>query len=869
MTDDRSHLSSSQSLYASTSSLPNSKLCSQTYKSASQLFLTRRLQESLATLTPILTTSANPDDVPVTNGNDDSRASPNAPIAFASSNVRIKVWNLYITLLSNVVDLGPEEGRKEFGQKEWKTLVAKVRDGIIWEEIVQAGYQGLEGSVDADVVYNLGTLLLTHSASQTLNQQRLETYLSAYGQPNLDVAAHLENSPSDPRRLSRNGGTDTPKDLTARVKIIELFVLHVLPRNEEWDYATVFVQLSEVLDEERKESFLQTLNELKEEKERGVQRAAELQREKEAEMQRQIQEEEKRKTEAAAAAERLKKTNIDHKRASSEVDYGIEKTHPNGTTKSRSSKADKPGSEGKSSSASGRTAFSPPASSSKNTKKAEKATTPVSRQMLGIYNLLRNILKGIKTSVAGNPMALLRTMLFTLGILMALSRQDVRERIRRLTNSSWQKVRGTVGMVGIVLVFLFWNKQSSHVPIDAVNENVENNNVTEKSEDGKKRTILKKVVLFILSQWLLIGMGIACLLAYFFPNVAKHGGVIKSEYSILYGAVAFIFFVSGLSIPHRKLYTHMFNWRLHVLVQVTSFLFVPAVVVALVHLIVATDPASHIDRAVLAGYILTACIPTTIASNVVMTQAAGGDDAAALVEVLIANFLGPFLTAGWTVALIPKTAEFQPWRDGGGDMSSMYKDVFKQLGLSALLPLIIGQLIRWTWEKQVTKMLQKLYVGKLSTACMLLLIWTTFSSAFATGALETLSTQSIIFTVLFNVAFYLFLTIVCFYISRPPAFLRKTFWGKRIFMQVPAEETIAICFCGPAKTTALGIPLLYAMYTNMDLFTKAKTSIPVLLYTTEQICVAHFMVYVFRRWKRRLENKTDVQDEENTTGVTE
>lgn len=148
-------LSSSQSLYASTSSLPNSKQCSQTYKAASQLFLTRRLQESLATITPIITSTpatAAADDLPTTNGSADSSI---APIAFASSNVRIKVWNLYITLLSNIVDLGPEDGKTEFGQKEWKALVAKVRDGTVWEEIVQAGYQGREGSVDADVVSNL------------------------------------------------------------------------------------------------------------------------------------------------------------------------------------------------------------------------------------------------------------------------------------------------------------------------------------------------------------------------------------------------------------------------------------------------------------------------------------------------------------------------------------------------------------------------------------------------------------------------------------------------------------------------------------------------------------------------------------------
>lgn len=72
------------------------------------------------------------------------------------------------------------------------------------------------------------------------------------------------------------------------------------------------------------------------------------------------------------------------------------------------------------------------------------------------------------------------------------------------------------------------------------------------------------------------------------------------------------------------------------------------------------------------------------------------------------------------------------------------------------------------------------------------------------------------------------------------------------------EETIAVCFCGPAKSTALGIPLLYAMWQPVDLFLKAKTSVPVLLYTTEQICVAHFFVQLFRWWHARIVEKEDL-----------
>lgn len=387
------------------------------------------------------------------------------------------------------------------------------------------------------------------------------------------------------------------------------------------------------------------------------------------------------------------------------------------------------------------------------------------------------------------------------------------------------------------------------------------------------QTVGTRVIMLILRQWLLIGMGVVCALAYFFPNVAKHGGIIKSEYSVMYGVIAIIFLVSGLSIPRQKLFMQLLNWRLHLVVQIISFLFIPALVLAVVHIILACDPSGHIDRAVLAGYIFTACIPTTIASNVVMTRAAGGDDAAALVEVLLANILGPFVTAAWTVALIPKTAEFDVWRYGGGSLSSMYKDVFQQLGLSVLLPLFVGQLVRWTWPDQTSSVIQKTKLPKLASACMLLLIWTTFSSCFATGALQTLSVPSVIFVVFFNIGLYIALTGVCFFTSRPPKFLSPQSWSKAMPKSMPPEETIAVCFCGPAKSTALGIPLLYAMWAPIDLYTKAKTSVPVLLYTTEQICVAHFFVQLFRRWHARIIEKEDVEqghqheDEQQMTGT--
>ena len=72
-----------------------------------------------------------------------------------------------------------------------------------------------------------------------------------------------------PLATGHDNGAGTPRDLKSRLKILEIYTLHVLPRNEEWNYARAVINMSETLDEERKEAFLQTLQVLRDQ---GVRR---------------------------------------------------------------------------------------------------------------------------------------------------------------------------------------------------------------------------------------------------------------------------------------------------------------------------------------------------------------------------------------------------------------------------------------------------------------------------------------------------------------------------------------------------------------------------------------------------------------------
>lgn len=131
-----------------------------------------------------------------------------------------------------------------------------------------------------------------------------------------------------------------------------------------------------------------------------------------------------------------------------------------------------------------------------------------------------------------------------------------------------------------------------------------------------------------------------------------------------------------------------------------------------------------IETSVLIGMLVTSCLPTTIASNVVMTRNAGGDDAAAIIEVVIGNVFGSFLSPGLIYILIPNRPEFQQWSPAQpNDLGEMYGNVAQKLSLTVILPLAVGQGVRILFKKQVIWCVAKLYLGKISTLFLCTLVW--------------------------------------------------------------------------------------------------------------------------------------------------
>ncbi|KAI1100006.1 SBF-like CPA transporter family-domain-containing protein [Jackrogersella minutella] len=383
--------------------------------------------------------------------------------------------------------------------------------------------------------------------------------------------------------------------------------------------------------------------------------------------------------------------------------------------------------------------------------------------------------------------------------------------------------------------------------------------------------VAKRVLGFIWNNWLVLGFGIACVLGYFFPHVAARGGIIRSEYSILYGGIGLIFFINGMQLSPEKLKEHVTNWRLHIVVQGINLVLIPVIQVAIVHIVIAAGGMSSgtVDASILVGMVVVSCIPTTVASNVVMTRNAGGDEAAAIIEVVIGNVIGSLLSPWLIYGFLPSGGEFDSLKPAKANtLGPMYANVMQQLGLSVLLPLVVGQGLRWTFPKQVMWTLRTFYLAQFCSVLLMLVAWSTFSGAFQTGALTALPKSSVIFNVFMNIAEYILFTAICFWIASPPdvlsrpinaavadsrlgSHLPETIRRAVTVKKMPKELVVAVCFCGAAKTTSVGIPLTAAMWSQLDNFTISSIQVPVLLYTVEQVFIAQFFTIFFRWWLHR------------------
>jgi sodium/bile acid cotransporter 7 len=95
------------------------------------------------------------------------------------------------------------------------------------------------------------------------------------------------------------------------------------------------------------------------------------------------------------------------------------------------------------------------------------------------------------------------------------------------------------------------------------------------------------------------------------------------------------------------------------------------------------------------------------------------------------------------------------------------------------------------WPNATKTVCTKYKVGKLGSVALLIIIWQTYDQAFSSSALKTMKTSNVVFLVFMSTGLFAFFLVLAFFTS-------KIFFNK--------ADTVAICYCVPAKTPASKSP---------------------------------------------------------------
>lgn len=205
--------------------------------------------------------------------------------------------------------------------------------------------------------------------------------------------------------------------------------------------------MSAVLDDERREAFLQALQSLQEEQHEAEKREQEERQRREDAIHRDIEEARRLRAEnEERERKRLEEERRDRKRreeGGSEVDYGIEKTpSASGSSSLRggNNNAKRTGTPRPTPRKAGKPIPKTPTNSS-----SSQSTSLATRASMVLTNI-KTLVEQLSLRFQTNPFVLYRTLAFIITLLLMLSRRSMREKISRILGGSWDKVKSTAGM---------------------------------------------------------------------------------------------------------------------------------------------------------------------------------------------------------------------------------------------------------------------------------------------------------------------------------------------------------------------------------------------------------------------------------------
>lgn len=281
---------------------------------------------------------------------------------------------------------------------------------------------------------------------------------------------------------------------------------------------------------------------------------------------------------------------------------------------------------------------------------------------------------------------------------------------------------------------------------------------------------------FVLSIIAVIGI------AYIFPQWGTADSRVPIDTISAIG-ISLIFFFYGLKLSPSKLKAGLKNWKLHLLVQASTFLIFPLIVLAFHPLMQNAE-----QQTLWLAFFFLAALPSTVSSSVVMVSMAKGNIPAAIFNASISGIIGILITPLWMGPFVQNT---------GTDFD--FTVIYSKLILQIILPVILGLFL----QRFLGILAQKYnsYLNLFDKSIILLIIYKSFAESFEENIFGVVSflDLGILFVAVLGL-FYL-------------AFFLTGFVAKKL--RFNTEDQITAQFCGTKKSLVHGTVFSKILFGNM------------------------------------------------------
>lgn len=310
----------------------------------------------------------------------------------------------------------------------------------------------------------------------------------------------------------------------------------------------------------------------------------------------------------------------------------------------------------------------------------------------------------------------------------------------------------------------------------------------------------------------ILGILVMIALAYLFPEIDSEWGVLNLETVTTIG-VSLIFFFYGLKLSPKNMKKGLLNYKLHLLIQLSTFLFFPLLILCFRPLVYSED-----TELLWLALFFMAALPSTVSSSVVMVSIAKGNIPGAIFNASISGLIGIVLTPIWM-------GIFMTSADAGFD----FWESVVSLIIKILLPVALGLALNKYFGNTARKYMRQLSL--FDKTIILLIVYDSFSQSFEANVFDGISVLLLGATAVLIVISFVIIYGVVYFISLKLNFSR--------------EDRITAVFCGSKKSLVHGTVMANVLF--KDMASQGIFIIPIMVYHTLQLIAVSFTAQRYGR----------------------